>query len=151
MAKADLRNLFCKAPTWDNDLQAIVINGNRTHDPNYLTTAEFIPLHTTFSLMSLRIATTAPELSSMTPSTSSPILIQKNMRGTSPLSILLHLKHISLIRRRVAFLSLSVTLSVLLMKPQEVTSRKTMLSLLMSCLLRKSTSNSMSRLTLHTS
>ena len=35
MAKADLHNLFCKAPTWDNDLQAIVINGNRTHDPNY--------------------------------------------------------------------------------------------------------------------
>ena len=34
-AKADLRNLFCKAPTWDNDLQAIIINGNRTHDPNY--------------------------------------------------------------------------------------------------------------------
>ena len=34
-AKADLRNLFSKSTTWDNDLQSIIINGNRTHDPNY--------------------------------------------------------------------------------------------------------------------
>lgn len=34
-AKEELRNLFRKSPVWNEDLDAIVINGNRTHDPNY--------------------------------------------------------------------------------------------------------------------
>lgn len=33
-SKQKLRELFRKSPTWDEDLQAIVINGNRTHDPD---------------------------------------------------------------------------------------------------------------------
>lgn len=33
-SKQELRELFRKSPTWDEDLQAIVINGNRTHDPD---------------------------------------------------------------------------------------------------------------------
>lgn len=34
-AKDGLRNLFRKSPVWNEELDAIVINGNRTHDPNY--------------------------------------------------------------------------------------------------------------------
>ena len=34
-AKAELRDLFRKSPVWDEKLQAIVINGNRTSDPDY--------------------------------------------------------------------------------------------------------------------
>lgn len=34
-AKSDLRNLFSTSPAWNNDLQAIVINGSRTHNPNF--------------------------------------------------------------------------------------------------------------------
>jgi len=33
-AKADLRRLFRKSPAWSESLDAIVINGNRTHDPD---------------------------------------------------------------------------------------------------------------------
>lgn len=33
-SKQELRELFRKSPTWDEDLQAIVINGNRTHAPD---------------------------------------------------------------------------------------------------------------------
>lgn len=34
-AKEGLRNLFRKSPVWNEKLDAIVINGNRTHDPDY--------------------------------------------------------------------------------------------------------------------
>lgn len=34
-AKQELRELFSKSPAWDPDLDAIVINGTRTHDPDY--------------------------------------------------------------------------------------------------------------------
>jgi hypothetical protein len=32
-AKQDLRELFRKSPSWDEELDAIVLNGNRTHEP----------------------------------------------------------------------------------------------------------------------
>lgn len=32
-AKQDLRDLFRKSPSWDEGLDAIVLNGNRTHEP----------------------------------------------------------------------------------------------------------------------
>lgn len=35
LAKRDLRELFRKSPVWNEDLQAIVINGTRTHNPDY--------------------------------------------------------------------------------------------------------------------
>ena len=35
VAKADLRNLFRTSPAWDENLQALVINGTRTHNPDY--------------------------------------------------------------------------------------------------------------------
>ncbi len=34
-AKQDLRELFSKSPVWDTNLDALVINGTRTHNPNY--------------------------------------------------------------------------------------------------------------------
>lgn len=34
-AKQELRELFRKSPAWNEELDAIVINGTRTHDPNY--------------------------------------------------------------------------------------------------------------------
>ena len=34
-AKQDLRELFSKSPVWDAKLDALVINGTRTHDPDY--------------------------------------------------------------------------------------------------------------------
>lgn len=34
-AKQDLRNLFSKSPAYNPDIDAIVINGTRTHNPNY--------------------------------------------------------------------------------------------------------------------
>ena len=34
-AKADLRALFAASPAWNEELQAIVINGSRTHNPDY--------------------------------------------------------------------------------------------------------------------
>ena len=34
-AKADLRNLFSKSDAWNHDLQAIVINGTKTHNPDF--------------------------------------------------------------------------------------------------------------------
>ena len=34
-AKHNLRKLFSKSPAWDPELDAIVINGTRTHDPDY--------------------------------------------------------------------------------------------------------------------
>lgn len=34
-AKTDLRNLFSKSPVWNVYLQALVINGSRTHNPNF--------------------------------------------------------------------------------------------------------------------
>ena len=34
-SKSALRNLFSKSPAWNADLQAIVINGSRTHNPNF--------------------------------------------------------------------------------------------------------------------
>lgn len=33
-AKQGLRNLFRKSPAWNEELDALVINGNRTHDPD---------------------------------------------------------------------------------------------------------------------
>ena len=33
--KRDLRNLLRKSPSWDEHLQAVIINGTRTHDPDY--------------------------------------------------------------------------------------------------------------------
>ena len=33
-AKQDLRELFSKSPVWDEELQALVINGTRTHNPD---------------------------------------------------------------------------------------------------------------------
>lgn len=33
-AKQGLREIFRKSPVWDEDLDALVINGTRTHDPN---------------------------------------------------------------------------------------------------------------------
>lgn len=35
MAKEELRNMFRKSPVWNEELDALVINGNRTHDPDY--------------------------------------------------------------------------------------------------------------------
>ena len=34
-SKQELRALFRKSPAWDEELDAIVINGSRTHDPDY--------------------------------------------------------------------------------------------------------------------
>lgn len=34
-AKEELRNLFRKSPVWNEELDALVINGTRTHDANY--------------------------------------------------------------------------------------------------------------------
>ena len=34
-AKAELRSLFRKSPVWNEELDALVINGTRTHDPDY--------------------------------------------------------------------------------------------------------------------
>ena len=34
-AKTELRNLFRKSPAWCEELQSLVINGNRTHEPDY--------------------------------------------------------------------------------------------------------------------
>ena len=34
-AKSELRALFRKSPAWNEELDAIVINGTRTHDPDY--------------------------------------------------------------------------------------------------------------------
>ncbi len=34
-AKQELRALFSKSPVWNEDLDALVINGTRTHNPNY--------------------------------------------------------------------------------------------------------------------
>jgi hypothetical protein len=34
-AKQELRELFRKSPAWNEELDAIVINGTRTHDPDY--------------------------------------------------------------------------------------------------------------------
>ena len=34
-AKQELRELFRKSPVWDEKLDALVINGTRTHDPDY--------------------------------------------------------------------------------------------------------------------
>ena len=34
-AKQELRELFRKSPVWDEELDAIVINGTRTHEPDY--------------------------------------------------------------------------------------------------------------------
>jgi len=34
-AKQGLRELFSKSPVWDEELDALVINGTRTHDPDY--------------------------------------------------------------------------------------------------------------------
>ena len=39
-AKTDLRNLFSKSPTWEENIQAIVINGRRTHNPDYKLVGE---------------------------------------------------------------------------------------------------------------
>ena len=35
LAKRDLRQLFCRSEAWNHDLQAIVINGTKTHNPDY--------------------------------------------------------------------------------------------------------------------
>lgn len=35
IAKQGLRELFSKSPCWNKELDAIIINGTRTHDPNY--------------------------------------------------------------------------------------------------------------------
>lgn len=34
-AKQDLRELFSQSPVWDEELDALVINGTRTHNPDY--------------------------------------------------------------------------------------------------------------------
>ena len=34
-AKQELRDLFCKSPVWNEELDALVINGTRTHNPDY--------------------------------------------------------------------------------------------------------------------
>ena len=34
-AKQKLRELFKKSPVWNEELDALVINGTRTHDPDY--------------------------------------------------------------------------------------------------------------------
>ncbi len=34
-AKQELRALFRKSPIWNEELDALVINGTRTHDPDY--------------------------------------------------------------------------------------------------------------------
>lgn len=34
-AKRGLRELFSRSPVWDEKLDALVINGTRTHDPDY--------------------------------------------------------------------------------------------------------------------
>lgn len=34
-AKADLRDLFSRSDAWNHDLQAIVINGTKTHNPDF--------------------------------------------------------------------------------------------------------------------
>ena len=35
LAKHDLRKILRKAPIWNEELQALVINGTRTHDPDF--------------------------------------------------------------------------------------------------------------------
>ena len=39
-AKTALRELFRKSPVWNEELQALIINGTRTHDPDYGYIAE---------------------------------------------------------------------------------------------------------------
>lgn len=36
IAKNDIRNLFSKSPVWDERIDALVINGTRTHNPDYV-------------------------------------------------------------------------------------------------------------------
>ena len=52
-AKADLRALFSTSPVWDDKLQALVINGTRTHNPDFefiyhLANQIFTPIKYTF-------------------------------------------------------------------------------------------------------
>ncbi len=63
-AKADLRELFSKSPVWNEELQAIVINGTRTRNTDYervydLSTSILHPLYTKgkLSLRELRRVT----------------------------------------------------------------------------------------------
>ena len=35
LTKQEIRKLFSRSPVWDEKLDALVINGTRTHDPNY--------------------------------------------------------------------------------------------------------------------
>ncbi|MBR2215024.1 MAG: hypothetical protein IJ849_04620 [Selenomonadaceae bacterium] len=39
-AKAELRNLFRKSPVWNEELDALVINGTRTHNPDFARVQE---------------------------------------------------------------------------------------------------------------
>ena len=39
-AKRDLRNLFSRSNGWNDDLQAIIINGTKTHNPDYFLVHE---------------------------------------------------------------------------------------------------------------
>ena len=41
-AKPSLRALFQASPAWDDNLQAMVINGTRTHDPNYAVISDLV-------------------------------------------------------------------------------------------------------------
>ena len=40
-AKSELRDLFRKSPAWNEELDAIVINGSRTHNPDYARIKRF--------------------------------------------------------------------------------------------------------------
>lgn len=42
IAKQGLRDIFSKSPAWNEDLDAIVINGTRTHDTNYRRVSDLI-------------------------------------------------------------------------------------------------------------
>ena len=41
-AKQGLRELFRKSPVWNEELDALVINGTRTHDPDYDRIAQLV-------------------------------------------------------------------------------------------------------------
>lgn len=48
-AKRELRELFRTSPAWNEELDAIIINGTRTHNPDYLRVESFQTAHGSFS------------------------------------------------------------------------------------------------------
>ena len=58
-SKCELRELFCHSQAWNENLQAIVINGTKTHNPDYILVHNLANLHQCHSIFgSSRLRTT---------------------------------------------------------------------------------------------